>query len=296
MDQPVAKVRLALFASSTLRMYAMKQIIVAVILICPICASAGSPWDEVLPPPRPVYQQTAPWVSGSSESKLPVRSPEDFSNLLKQAEPIADPWQGLRYDPGRLKLSRESIVESVKVQSTVDFADHREQRLTPWRSGDWRAEESLNVPLPAVDSMFVYGKLDSEGEAYDSRRVRMTGKTGLGWKWVPFDRGEIQFRSGPVLNVSDVYSPVRPQQKSQLSVELQAKLDLFGPLQLKYSGEALPALIEADRHTVLQDLKLAVPFGSNREFHIGAKYRWEDLSPTPWLDRTQLYLGLKFQH
>lgn len=275
----------------------MRMITIAFILLYPACTSAAGDWEAIAPLAPPMFPQAGPWDAPAvAEPPPPVRPREEFANLLKQVEPTADPWFGLRYEPARLKLTRESIVETAKFNSSVDFADHRELRHMPWRGGDWRAEESLNMPLPAVDSLFVYGKLDSEGETYDSRRVRMTGKTGLGWKWAPFAKSELQFRSGPVLNMADVYNPFGPQQKSQLSVELQAKVALFGPLQLQYLGEALPALLEADRNTVLQDLKLAVPFGSNREFHIGARYRWEDLNPSPWADRTQFYLGLKFQH
>jgi hypothetical protein len=77
---------------------------------------------------------------------------------------------------------------------------------------------------------------------------------------------------------------------------LQAKLALFGPLQLKYVGEALPAMTQSDRTTLSTDVKLAMPLGANQEFFVGAKYKWEDtLTPTPWVDRTQLYLGLTFQ-
>ena len=230
------------------------------------------------------------------DPRLVAPHSQNITKLLEHTIPNSNPWHGFRYDPGRLKLTRESIVEAAKVQSTIDLIDPRALREMPWHVSDWRTEESLNLPLPAAESLFVYGKLDSEGEAFDNRRLRMTGKTGFGWKWTPIARSELQFRSGPVVNISDLYNPGRAQEKSQLSVELQAKLALFGPLQLQYSGEALPALVQTDRHTVLQDFKLAVPFGSNREFHIGARYRWEDVSATPWLDRTQIYLGLKFQH
>ena len=34
---------------------------------------------------------------------------------------------------------------------------------------------------------------------------------------------------------------------SQLSIELQAKVALVGPLQLQYAGEALPAVAQTDR-------------------------------------------------
>ncbi len=276
------------------------------LLSCLLLAhSAFAQWD--VNGLQPTRTRDLPWAYWDGDVyPLPVQQertsadipkPNDaFTNLLRTADPAADAWNGLRYDPGRVKLTREPLVELAKVQSNLDMADPREMREKPWRPGDWRAEESLSLPLPATDKLFVFGKFDSTGETHDSRRLRMTGKSGFGLKWSPFEKSELQFRSGPVVNISDVYNPVRAQEKSQLSVELQAKLALFGPLQLQYSGEALPALIQTDRHQVLQDLKLAVPFGNNREFHFGAKYRWEDLSASPWHDRTQLYMGLKFEH
>ena len=267
---------------------------------------AAQPWDATGAEARPALlplgnRSNDPGDCFETPSNLrPARTsserPSEFANLLKRLDPPDDPWQDLRYDPGRLKVSRESLVEWAKVQANLDLLDTRELRDAPWRTRNWRAEESLNVPLPVSESLYLFGRLDSEGEVYDNRRLRLTGKTGLGWKWSPFAKSELQLRGGPVVNVSDVYNPIGAQEKSHWSVEMQAKLDLFGPLQLQYSGEALPALIQAERHTLLQDVKLALPFGGNREFHIGAKYRWEDLSATPWLDRAQLYLGLKLQH
>lgn len=258
-------------------------------LVCLGPAPAADGVPEWLPPPKP---RPPIW---DLVSEVPVSRPgETFTDLLSHvARPPAD--SGARFDAGRLKLSRESSLQVVSVQSSLELPDARQFREAPYLSRDWTAEESLKVPLPAYESMFVYGSFDSSGDYDNNRQVRLRGKTGLGWKWAPFSRSEVQVRTGPVVSYADVYNPAS-QERSQLSVELQAKLDLFGPLQLKYSGEALPRVVPADRHTLWQDLKLAVPFGTNREFHLGANYRWEDRSTTPWMDRAQLYLGLKFQH
>ena len=270
-------------------------------LVCSPLSHAQWEKSREIETPAPAFPQSlqSPYwsVDGGWFDVRPTVVPRhDFADVLQQSSPQVDPWRGFQYDPGRLKLTRESILEAAKVESSLDIADLRASRDTPWRANDWRAQESLNLPLPASNSLFVFGKVDGESESFDSRRMRLTGRTGLGMKWSPIAKSELQVRSGPVVNVSDLSNAYRFQEKPQFSLELQAKLAMFGPLQLQYSGEALPALLESDRHTILQDVKLALPFGTNREFHIGAKYRWEDLSATPWLDRTQLYLGLKLQH
>ncbi len=142
--------------------------------------------------------------------------------------------------------------------------------------------------------MFMFSQVDSNG-MIDQTQNKVKGRTGVGWKWLPFSGGEFQVRTGSLVTYEDV-SQSHATERSQLSVELQAKMALLGPLQLQYAGEALPAMVQTDRHTLLQDLKFALPFGTNRELSVGAKYRWEDtLTPTSWMQRAELYMGFKFQ-
>ncbi|MCE9532772.1 MAG: hypothetical protein K8T89_16875 [Planctomycetes bacterium] len=229
--------------------------------------------------------------------EFPVSRPgDDFSDLLwNLSRAPAD--DGLRFDPGRIKLNRESSIEQVRLQSNLEMPDSRYSRENSNSIRDWKAAESLHVPLPIAESLFMFGQFDSSGEGYDQRQVRIQGKTGLGWKWTPFSGGEFQVRSGPILRTPETADSQRFLDRSQWSVEVQARVNLYGPLQIKYAGEALPALAQVERNTVLQDLKLAIPFGTNREMHIGGRYRWEEaLNPMPWMQRTELYLGFKFQH
>jgi hypothetical protein len=201
---------------------------------------------------------------------------------------------GSQADLIRLKLNRDSDFDIGHVKSQLEIPDSRALRENPYLSRDWKSEHSLRVPLPVSESIFVYGDYQSGGDTFVNQQVKIKGRTGVGVKFTPFSGSELQFRTGQLINYADLYA-VRPQEKSQLSLELQAKLDLFGPFQLQYSGEALPAFSPAERHALQQDLKIALPLGTNREIHIGAKYRWEELSTTPWMDRAQLYLGIKFQ-
>lgn len=215
----------------------------------------------------------------------------DFINILNASNSTESDW---RNKAGRFNLSRELAVERILLKSNLEWPDHRELREIPSHPRDWKAEESLNFPIADRESLFVFGKLDSSGDTFNNQQLKMRGKTGVGWKYSLFEGSEVQFRTGPLVKLEEAWQ-TRSMDRSQWSIEMQAKLALFGPLQLQYAGEALPAFTPAERRTLQQDLKLALPFGANREMHIGAKYRWEDvLAPTPWLDRTQLYLGLKF--
>jgi hypothetical protein len=167
-------------------------------------------------------------------------------------------------------------------------------RDLPAAPRDWKAEHALDMPLPLQRSMFMFGEVNANGDV-DQTTSKIKGRTGVGLKFTSLFGSELQVRTGPVVTYEEL--PQTPQTiKSQLSVELQAKVPLTGPLQLKYVSEALPALAQADHNTVLQDLKLALPLGTNREFSLGAKYKWDDsLNPTPWTQRAELYLGFKYE-
>jgi hypothetical protein len=270
----------------------MRAIALAVIL-CSMWAPAAANGEELLPDWLPAVPRTKP-VWDLFHDQPASRPGEDFTDiLLRVSRSPSDADQS--YLRGRLQMTQQSSIEYARLQAKLDMPDMRELRDVPYLSRDWKAEHSVNLPVPNVESVFVFGNFDSTGDAYINQQVKMKGRTGFGWKWSPFNGGEMQLRTGPVVNYADVYNPVKSTEKSQLSVELQAKLALFGPLQLQYSSEALPAFSPVDRHTILQDLKIALPFGTNREFQFGAKYKWEDLSQTPWMDRAQLYMGLKFE-
>jgi hypothetical protein len=265
----------------------------AAFLVCLVCATATTAQDGEpvwLPPPKP---RAMFW--DLSRDVPDSRPDEGFSDLLLHVS-RPDTGFGMQSDPYRLKLSRESAFDAAKVKASLELPDSREMQGAPFLARDWKGSHSVNVPLPVAESVFVFGEHESSGDALNNQSTKIKGRTGFGWKWSPFHGGELQVRTGTLVNYSDLYNPARPAEKSQLSVELQAKLALFGPLQLQYSGEALPALTAADRNSLLQDLKIALPFGTNREFQFGAKYRWDELRSSPWLDRAQIYVGLKFQH
>jgi hypothetical protein len=63
-------------------------------------------------------------------------------------------------------------------------------------------------------------------------------------------------------------------------------------VNVEYTSYAVPAATSADRNTINQDVKFALPIGSG-QFHVGAKYKWEAASATPWMDRMQVYMGVQ---
>jgi len=261
----------------------------AILSLCVASASAlGNEFvPDWMPPPPPrenvwdVFQE-APTAAPSAVLSNPL--------LIFAASTM--PVKGI--DPDRLKTANISDTDLGKVSSNLDLSDPRDPKAIPVR--DWKANQSLNVPLPVSQSAFMFGNVDSSGNSLDNQSVNMKGRTGLGWKWAPFGGSELQFKTGTLMSYASASTTSTATSTTQLSVALQAKLDLLGPLQLQYSGEALPAVLQTDHHTLLTDLKLAVPLGANQEVYLGAKYKWEDTTtPSPWTDRTQLYLGLKFQ-
>ena len=61
--------------------------------------------------------------------------------------------------------------------------------------------------------------------------------------------------------------------------------------------EAVKGLSPAEREKMNQDLRVALPFGDGSgQFHVGAKLKRDDsTTATPWVDRMELYMGLKLQ-
>jgi hypothetical protein len=201
--------------------------------------------------------------------------------------------------PGRLNMTQQSDFDLIRVQSKLDLPSVYELQSIPYITRTWNAEQSVNVPfpmgLPVAEAMFVYGQWGSNGDGVDNQNTKLTARTGLGWKWSPQNGYELQVKGGPTVAYADLYTPTRFHEASQMSIELQAKMALYGPLQLQYIGEALPAMTPNDHDQLKNDFKLAIPFGVGNQFYLGAKYLWN--GPTPsnsWLDRTQLYFGLQF--
>ncbi len=247
--------------------------------------------DERLPD----WMQTTPVQQTGLEPAggLLIRSDDDLNGMARYLY-RDDSGAAPLFAAGRVSVATQASLDQALLRSKIEAPDYRELREIPGLSRDWKAEHSVSVPLPTEQSLFMFGQFNSSGDV-DQTTNHVKTRTGLGWKISPFTGSELQLRTGPVVVYDDAASS-RPLERSQLSVELQAKVGLFGPLQLEYASEALPALAQTDRNTLLHDLKIALPLGANREISVGAKYRWDD-SPTTtsWLQRAEMYLGFKFE-
>jgi hypothetical protein len=268
----------------------MRAKTVAVVVVSFVVARVANA-DEWLP--DWMQPGIAPQSNLEVVGALLIRPDDDFGGMARS--PFGADSGAIPAAPtGRVNLATQTSFDQALVRSKIDAPDYRELREIPGLSREWKAEQLVSVPLPADQSLFMFGQFNSGGDA-DQTTSHVKTRTGLGLKFSPFMGSELQLRSGPVVIYDDA-APSRPVERSQLSVELQAKVGLFGPLQLEYASEALPALAQTDRNTLLHDLKIALPLGINREISIGARYRWDDAqTTTSWTQRAEMYMGFKFE-
>lgn len=150
----------------------------------------------------------------------------------------------------------------------------------------WQSQEQIHLGL--VGSLFVFGQMGGEGQA-EAGQYRINGRTGIGWKWQPLPRGEVQLRGGPTVS----YDSVLANRDQKLALELSARYPLVGAIRVEYTGTALPAMTLTERDQINQDVRVALPLGEAGQLHVGARYRWEDTTHGPvGPDRAQLYFGL----
>lgn len=207
---------------------------------------------------------------------------------------------GMFRDPDRWRFRGDMSAALYRRTVKVEVPNPTDVRL-PYTGRDWKHEDRFQIPmpipLPIAEQMFVYGQFGGNGDALNNRQTTLTGKTGVGMRFSPVGNTELQLRYGTWLNYADVFGITRFQERPQPAIELIARLPIIGEWQLEYTGSALPALQTSSHDQLRQELRLAVPLGSgDNEFEFGARYRWDVVqTPTPWVDRAQLFMGLKFR-
>jgi hypothetical protein len=203
---------------------------------------------------------------------------------------------GLVVDPGRWRYKLETTGDFYRRTSKLEVPDPQEV-WTPYGARDWKAQEKLQIPVPVsiplAEQLFVYGQFDGKGDALVRQQTSLTSKSGVGVKWALIAGSELQLRYA-TLTSFDATSPSRVQP----ALEVLAKLPLLGPLSLEYTGSAIPALARTDTDQFKQELRFAYPLKGDNELEFGARYRWDVMAvtPTPWLDRAELFFGIKFRH
>jgi hypothetical protein len=207
-----------------------------------------------------------------------------------------DPWAApsLKHDGLKRVAGSNTATEWVDLSSKVKLRE-RDTQLDPGVRNSWETDETVKVPV--AGSLFVFSQVGASVPAIEQRQSKWVGKTGVGVKLKPWLLQELQVRGGPAVYYDDTekLSPGQSPERSELFLEAVTKLPLpvVGPLNVEYTGEAVPAATPADKNQVNQDVKLALPFSNSGQFHVGAKYRWEAASATPWMDRMQLYVGVQ---
>jgi hypothetical protein len=205
-----------------------------------------------------------------------------------------DVMPGLKLDGVKRVAQANTATDWADVSSKVKLRE-RDAHLDPTVPNAWETDESVKVPVG--DSLFVFGQLGASTPAVEQRQYRWLGRTGFGMKLKPWLLREVQVRGGPAVRYDDTekLSPGQSPERSELFLEAATKvpLPILGPVNVEYSGYAVPAVTPTDRNCVNQDVKLALPFSGGGQFHVGAKYKWETASVTPWMDRTEVYMGVQ---
>jgi hypothetical protein len=254
------------------------------------------------PAPFAWMNATGPLPTGS-DSLIPTKG-DSFQLLLDRMIPINEPdrspgaLHGLINDPGRWKFQREQVGDLFTRKSKFDAPDPNEV-LTPYAGRNWKAQEKVQIPvpitLPVAEQLFVYGQLDGSGDALNNHQANLYGKTGVGLKWLLPAKSELQLRYATLLSHSDDVTAGRYQERAQPAVELMARMPIYGPLAVEYTGSAIPAVTRSDTDLFKQELRFAIPLTGDNELEFGARYKWEYVPITPWTDRAEIFLGVKFR-
>lgn len=209
--------------------------------------------------------------------------------------PLQSKWQ---IDNQQLVATTNADLTAANLSTTVTLPDSDPQ-LDPGRPHTWGADHSVNMPL--AGPLFAYGQFGATTPTVDEQPgVRWQSKYGVGVKLKPGLVDELQVRGGPAVRSDDTGRLVRGAngERSELFVEAITKfgVPLVGPLNFECYSYAVPAPTPGERNQVNQDFRLARPLPSGGQLHVGAKYRWEEApGVTPWVERTQVYLGLQLK-
>jgi len=266
-------------------------------------ADAAADIWKVAEPPAPFAWMTAADPLPTSPD-LPTLSPlNPFQQVLdrmtsadEHPRGAAGVHPGMTIDPGRWRYKQEIGGDLFRRKTKIEAPDPQEV-FSPHGGRDWKAQEKLQIPVPVpvplAEQLFVYGQLDTSGDSLNSHQTSLYGKTGVGVKWALVAGSELQLRYATLFTYDDVYRPGR----AQPAVEVMARLPLVGPLELEYTGAAVPAVARTDTDQFRQELRFAYPLRGDNELEFGARYRWEYTpTPSPWVDRAQLFLGVKLRH
>jgi hypothetical protein len=272
----------------------------------------GSLFEEAvqrLQTPRPKLVATNCFIGyqypDPDNSPVPVWPDRNqFSHTWSDGAPLLlYDWSGKSADRSAAPNLRQDGLQRVAgVTGATDFGDltakvklrERDAQLDPSVRNAWETDQSVKVPV--AGSVFVFNQVTGSTPDVDQHQYKVLGKTGVGLKVKPWLLQEVQFRTGPAVRYDDTTTLSKGQspERSELFVEAVTKVPVpvVGPVNIEYSSYAVPAATPSDHNQINQDVKFALPFNGG-QFHVGAKYKWESATATPWMDRMQVYLGVQ---
>src|SRR5262245_51710744 len=259
---------------------------------------ANSP-DQVNPLPAllpdPLTMSADRWMPGPNDP-LPqvLNSLHAPASVPGESFLSADILSDLRRDGDNRKKKHRLVADWAAISGELSLRDPDLVRDDPLRRGQaWATDESVRVPLS--DTVFVFGSLDAGNDSVEQRQLRYLTKTGVGVKLRPWLLDEVQLRGGPAKRFAESDRTDR----NELFVEVTTKLPLplLGPINVEYSGFAVPAVTHVEGDRLNQNLKFILPMSAGKsEFQFGARWWSTDVpSPTPLVDRTSLFLGLQLR-
>jgi hypothetical protein len=248
-------------------------------------------------------QPAANWTTDAGPlSATPAGpGPDAFQWVLDRMGEADEPLRGsltapgLIVDPGRWRYKQEMAGDLFRRTTKVEVPDPQEVGM-PYGGRNWKAQEKVQIPVPIsvplAEQLFVYGQFDGSGDALTRQQTSLSSKRGVGVKWALVAGSEVQLRYATLMSY-EMTTPGRVQP----ALEVLAKLPLVGPLSLEYTGAAIPAVARTDYDQLKSELRLAFPLKGDNELEFGARYRWDITpTPTPWVDRAEIFLGLKLRH
>ncbi len=228
-----------------------------------------------------------------------VRNLEPSSILMRRQLPPdepADSWAalGFRANDIRLTHSRDLDLVLAKVNAKMVITDANALPQVPLRRSGWQAEDSLRLPLSGP--LFVVGQVGANSASVEWQQYKFVGKTGLAWKLPAWLGGEVQVRTGRSVTNYDSDNEILVPEQLRRFTELSARVPVADWLNLEYTGEAIGAVTVNARETRKHELRLAMPLANAGQFHVGAKFRSEDLlAQNGWYERMKWFMGITWR-
>lgn len=258
--------------------------------------SATPAVNNPLPAILPAQPQEHLWSGFDDKFESPVAQPlptvrvESGENFLIDPDLMTD----LKRDGDKRRKKVNLATDIGAVRGELSIRDPDLVRNDPMQRGtSWATDETVKVPLS--DSLFVFGSVDAANDSVEQRQLRYLTKTGVGVKLKPWLVNEVQLKGGPAKR----FDEIERTDRNEMFAELTTKLPVpwLGPVDIEYSGFAVPAVTLAERSRFNQNLKFILPLsGGSSEFQVGARW-WsiDAANTTPWVDRTHVFLGLQLR-